>query len=159
MIAAIGLVAGAWMIERRGRERSEAAELVTAAGLIFLLGAGLVSLAGAARLALLTLRSRARAALLKPSLFWDLVLLVGSIALVAVGSFARLRGTVYVGAAGILTFVFLVGFDLDDDSPAGKRRRLAPDPARFGAARDRRQRGASQEGEWVIDPRRLVTFQ
>jgi len=119
MIAAIGLVAGAWMIERRGRERAEAAELVTAAGLIFLLGAGLVSLAGAAG-SLFSPFAAAPSGIAEPSLFWDLVLLVGSIALVAVGSFARLRGTVYVGAAGILTFVFLVGFDLDDDSPAGK---------------------------------------
>jgi len=120
MIAALGLVAGAWMIERRGRDRSEAAELVTAGGLAFLLGAGLVSLVGAFGSLLVPFPTETTGSgIAQPSLFWDLVLLGGSIALIAAGSYARLRGPVYVGAAGILTFVLLVGGDLDDDSPAG----------------------------------------
>jgi len=120
MIAVLGLVAGAWMVQNRGRERGEAAELITAAGLVFLLGAGLVSLAGAFGSLFAPVAPAGAPGIAEPSLFWDLVLLGGSIALIAVGSFARLRGTIYVGAAGILTFVALVGGDLDDDSPAGK---------------------------------------
>lgn len=121
MVAALGLVAGAWAVESRGRERSEASELVTAAGLVFLLGAGLVSLVGAFGSLFVPFQAEAGGGgIAQPSLFWDLALLVGSVALVAVGSAARLRGTIYVGAAGILTFVVLVGGDLDDESPAGK---------------------------------------
>ena len=121
MIAAVALVAGAWMLERRGRERAEATELVTAAGLIFLLGAGLVSLVAAVGAFFAPFGAApAGAGVAEASLFWDLVLLVGSIVLIAAGGFARARGPVYVGAIGLLTFVALVGGDLDDDSPAGK---------------------------------------
>lgn len=119
MIAALLLVALAWMIENRGRERSEAAEIVTAAGLIFVVGAGLVGLSGLQSVGVPTGVSPTSGGV-EPSLFWDLVLLGGSILLIAAGSITKVRGPVYVGAAGILTFVLLVGVDLDDDSPAGK---------------------------------------
>jgi len=121
MVAAVVLVAGAWLVERRGRERSESAELVTAGGLIFLLGAGLVSLVGVFGGVFFPVDvSSTETGGAEPSLLWDVVLLGGSIALIAAGSFAGSRGSIYVGAVGILTFVVLVGSDLDDDSPAGK---------------------------------------
>lgn len=123
MIAALGLVAGAWLLERRGRESVEAAELITAAGIIFVVGAGFVSLAGGFSGLFVPAgvpSTPTEASGAEPSLFWDLVLLAGSLLLIAVGSFVSSRGPIYVGAIGILTFVTLVGADLDDDSPAGK---------------------------------------
>ncbi len=57
----------------------------------------------------------------QPSLFWDLELLVASVALVGFGASAALsRGPAYVGSFGLLAFTFSVGLDLDDSSPAGK---------------------------------------
>jgi hypothetical protein len=47
------------------------------------------------------------------------VLLVGSILLVAAGGVTRARGPAYAGALGFLVFVFLVGADLDDETPEG----------------------------------------
>jgi hypothetical protein len=125
MIATLLLVGLAWVIESRGREGSEAAELVTAAGVIFVLGAGLVGLSDFASLfGPVAVPSAAGVPTasggVEPSLFWDAVLLGGSILLVAAGTVTRVRGPVYVGAAGIVTFVLLVGTDLDDETPAGK---------------------------------------
>ena len=125
MVATLLLVGLAWMIENRGREGSEAADVVTAAGLIFVVGAGLVGLqdvqslfvpAGVPSAAGVPSTSGG----VEPSLFWDVVLLGGSILLVAAGTLTKVRGPVYVGAIGILTFVFLAGVDLDDDTPEGK---------------------------------------
>jgi hypothetical protein len=123
MVAALLLVAGAWMLERRGREGTEAAEVVTAAGLIFLLGAGIVSLSGVFASLFVPPGLASSAAVPgapEPSLFWDLVLLGGSLALIGAGNLVALRGPVYVGSVGILIFIISVGLDLDDDSPAGK---------------------------------------
>ena len=125
MVAAVLLVALAWIIESRGREGSEAAEVVTAAGLIFVVGAGLVGLQDVSSLFVpVGVPSAAgvpsTSGGVEPSLFWDVVLLAGSVLLVAAGSLTKVRGPVYVGAIGILTFVFLVGVDLDDDTPEGK---------------------------------------
>ncbi len=56
-----------------------------------------------------------------PSLFWDLELLLASLALLGFGTTAALtRGPAYVGGIGLAAFIFSVGFDLDDSSPAGK---------------------------------------
>ena len=118
MIAALLLVGLAWFIETRGREGTEAAELVTAAGLIFVVGAGLIGLSELSSLLVATDVSPTSGGV-EPSLFWDLVLLGGAILLIAAGGLTGVRGPVYVGAAGILTFVLLVGVDLDDDTPAG----------------------------------------
>lgn len=124
MVAALLLVAGAWMLENRRGDGEEAVELVTAAGLVFVLGAGIVSLAGVLGSVFTPAISQAGVPAgtggLGPSLFWDLVLLGGSLALVAAGHLINARGPLYVGAIGILIFVVLVGGDLDADSPSGK---------------------------------------
>lgn len=48
---------------------------------------------------------------------WDVLLLVISLGLVGLGSTIGTRGPVYVGAIGLLLFLFIVGLDLNDDSP------------------------------------------
>ena len=75
----------------------------------------------------------------EPSLFWDLVLLGGSILLVAAGSLTKVRGPVYVGAIGILTFVVLVGVDLGRRHTRGQAHRMAAHPAARRGPRDSRE--------------------
>ena len=48
---------------------------------------------------------------------WDILLLLISLGLIGIGSTIGTRGPVYVGAIGLLLFLFIVGLDLDDDSP------------------------------------------
>jgi hypothetical protein len=54
------------------------------------------------------------------SFFWELVLLVVSLAAIAYGSGFGARGTAYVGAFGLFAFLVLVGADINDDTPQGK---------------------------------------
>ena len=99
------------------------AELLTAAGVAFLIGAGVLSATGAIvqgfLFALGPLAPPDAGGFAEPSLFWDIVLLAGSLLLVLIGASLRLRGPVYVGAVGLAIFVVLVGLDLDDSSPSG----------------------------------------
>ena len=48
---------------------------------------------------------------------WDILLLVISLGLVGLGSTIGTRGPVYVGAIGLLLWLFIVGLDLNDDTP------------------------------------------
>lgn len=127
LVAAAGLVAGAFAL--RGREPagapavepSPATELVTAAGLAFLLGTGVVSLGGAAALGIAQSVTPLGTSgeVPGPALGWDALLLAGSLAFVVYGAWGAVRGPVYVGALGLAIFTILVGLDLDDSSPAG----------------------------------------
>lgn len=135
VLAAIILgLAGLALYLQRGGTRSLAAlddpqiakpaELVTAAGLTFLFGTGVLSATGAIATGLLNALGPlapvgAGTGFAEPSLFWDIVLLIGSLTLVVLGSRLGLRGPAYVGAVGLTIFVVIVGLDLDDDSPAG----------------------------------------
>jgi NADH:ubiquinone oxidoreductase subunit 6 (subunit J) len=58
------------------------------------------------------------------SLFWDIVLLVVSLLLIAYGVRFGVRGPTYVGAVGLFFFALIVGFDLED--------RAAPDGSLLG---------------------------
>ncbi|MGH2923624.1 MAG: hypothetical protein ACRDKH_06305 [Solirubrobacterales bacterium] len=55
---------------------------------------------------------------------WDVLLLLVSLGLVGLGSTIGTRGPVYVGAIGLLLFLFIVGFDLDEGEEA--------DPTKLG---------------------------
>ena len=50
-------------------------------------------------------------------MLWDTVLLVGSLALIFAGTRFDARGPGYVGAFGLLLFILIAGFDLDDVTP------------------------------------------
>ncbi len=50
-------------------------------------------------------------------MLWDTVLLVGSLALIVAGTRFDARGPGYVGAFGLLLFILIAGFDLDDVTP------------------------------------------
>lgn len=49
---------------------------------------------------------------------WDILLLVISLGLVGLGSTIGTRGPVYVGAIGLLLFLFIVGYDLNEGDEA-----------------------------------------
>lgn len=128
IIAAI-LLAGAvgfYMVDRvRGLRWSS--EIVTGAGIAAVFGAGLISFTAFGDVPVTpptptlgggeVVETEAGGA--RPSLFWDAVLLIVSLLLVAYGSRFRARGPVYVGAIGLFLFVLLVGLDLDADEPEG----------------------------------------
>jgi hypothetical protein len=128
----IGVI-GVWLYWRRGGGLSLRAlddpaatlpaELFTAAGLAFLFGAGILSATGAIAQGFLNalgpLAPQSVGGFATPSLFWDIVLLLGSLELVVLGTRLGMRGPAYVGAAGLAIFAVVVGLDLDDDSPAG----------------------------------------
>jgi hypothetical protein len=54
------------------------------------------------------------------SLFWEIVLLLVSLAAVAYGSRVGARGPTYVGAIGLLAFVLIAGGDINDSTPDPK---------------------------------------
>jgi hypothetical protein len=49
--------------------------------------------------------------------FWDVMLLLVSLGLIGTGSLIGPRGPVYVGGAGLVMFVIIVGLDLNSDQP------------------------------------------
>lgn len=57
---------------------------------------------------------------------WDVLLLLVSLGLVGLGSMIGTRGPAYVGAIGLTLFLFIVGLDLDDDTPEPNKLGLWP---------------------------------
>ena len=96
------------------RELARGAEIVTAAG-VAAVTAGAISVASVTALI-----PFAEPPALEASLFWDVELIVASIALIAFAAWSGTRGPGYAGAFGLLFFIAIVGLDLDDSSPAGK---------------------------------------
>ena len=54
---------------------------------------------------------------IQTSTFWDVMLLLVSLGLVALGSQIGTRGPVYVGAIGLALFLVIAGLDLDSEQP------------------------------------------
>ncbi len=54
---------------------------------------------------------------IRTSNFWDILLLLVSLGLVAIGSQIGTRGPVYIGAIGLLLFLVIVGLDLNSTPP------------------------------------------
>ena len=96
------------------RDLARGSELITAAGVAAIVAGG-ISVA-----TITALVPFATPPPFEASLLWDLELLVASLALVAFAAWSGTRGPGYVGAAGLILFIIIVGLDLDDDSPAGK---------------------------------------
>ena len=128
-ILAIVLLAGAlymWRTNPGGDEVSssatgpagdlglwKASELFTGAGIAAVLACSL-GITGVANLSPLASTDIAP---IETNSFWDIMLLVVSLGLVAVGSQIGTRGPVYVGAIGMVFFLLIVGLDLNGDPP------------------------------------------
>jgi hypothetical protein len=97
----------------RARNRPQGDELVTAAGVVGIL----VGFIGVAQT---SLQAAVGAVFSLPGgshgqgFFWDLVLLLVSLASVGYAAMARVRGPAYVGFVGLLTFAGLLGVELSD---------------------------------------------
>ena len=125
---AIGLLAGAlnvWRSNPGGDEVADSAtapsgdlglwkasELLTGAGVAAVIGCGL----GITALGNLNPLS-ATTPPIQTSNFWDIMLLLVSLGLVAIGSQIGPRGPVYVGAVGLVLFLLIAGLDLNSTPP------------------------------------------
>lgn len=125
MVIFVALLAAAFFAQRSGlADEDEGSELITAAGIFFVLGAGIASIAVLSVGAALSTAPGAvppvdRSAVPEPSLFWDVVLGLGSLLLVAAGNLLDKRGPVYVGTIGLIVFVAATGTDLDNPERDG----------------------------------------
>ena len=128
-ILAIGLLAGAlylWRTNPGGDERAssvlqpigdpglwKASELFTGAGIAAVLACSL----GITAVANLNPLAQSPVSPIGTSNFWDVMLLLVSVGLVAIGSMLGVRGPVYIGAIGLFFFLLIVGLDLNGDPP------------------------------------------
>ncbi|MBA2523820.1 MAG: hypothetical protein H0V25_10910 [Solirubrobacterales bacterium] len=124
-ILAILLIAGGVFIWRAASDREEGlsrfSELFTGAGIsaVIACSLGITSVATVFGGVFPT-------PVVETNMFWDILLLVISIGLVAIGSRLGTRGPVYVGAVGLLLFLYIAGLDLNDDSPEPTKLGLWP---------------------------------
>jgi len=118
-IAAI-LLALAGLASLGGWPEGTSADLVTVAGLAAILAGGAVFLIGLLVPIEAVLPGESAGPPLQQGLFWDIEMLVVAMGLIGYASVAPSRGPGYIGAFGLIAFIYSVGLDLDDSSPAGK---------------------------------------
>jgi hypothetical protein len=90
----------------------KASELVTGAGIAAVIGCAL----GITAIGNLNPLSGSTPPI-QTSNFWDIMLLLVSLGLVAIGSQIGTRGPVYVGAVGLVLFLVIAGLDLNSEQP------------------------------------------
>lgn len=113
-VLAIGLLLAAIAIWRSDRREGllKGSELLTGAGIAAVLACSLgITSAGGDFLHFFGLGG------IGSNLLWDVLLLVISIGLVAIGTRIGVRGPAYVGGIGLVLFLIIVGSDVGDPSP------------------------------------------
>jgi hypothetical protein len=95
-----------------------ASELITGAGIAAVIATSLGITAAANLNPLATSNT-----VIDTSMLWDILLLLISVGLIAIGSAIGTRGPVYIGAIGLFLFLLIAGLDLDEDTP---------DPSKIG---------------------------
>jgi hypothetical protein len=113
VLAAAIVVVGGLMLARFGLPAGGFSDMITAAGLAAV-AAGAISL-----IALGDVFVPFAAPEVEASLLWDVWLLLVTLALLAYGAVAGVRGPAYVGTVGLIAFAFTVGLDADDSTPSG----------------------------------------
>jgi hypothetical protein len=91
----------------------KASELLTGAGIAAVIATGL----GVASYAKLLGPTGLSVTPIETTNAWDILLLIVSIGLVAIGSQIGVRGPVYVGAIGLVLFLVIAGLDLNSTRP------------------------------------------
>lgn len=87
-------------------------ELLTGAGISALIAGGLGISAAASLIPFVN-----GGQIIETTWYWDILLLVISVGLVAIGSQIGTRGPVYVGALGLFLFLLIAGLDLNESTP------------------------------------------
>jgi hypothetical protein len=113
LIAAALLGAGAAILAGRPRPEGGSGDLITIGGLAAVF-AGALSLNGLNTPVPAVPGLSEAAAGSGGSTFWELELLVVSLALIVYGATAAVRGPIYVGAVGLAAFIPLAGIDFED---------------------------------------------
>ena len=113
LLVLLGIAYLAAALALRASDRPQGDELVTAAGILGVL-VGFLGVAEATARALLGTVFALPGSGQGQSFFWDLVLLLVSLALVAYAAMSRVRGPAYVGFAGLIAFAGIVGTELAD---------------------------------------------
>ncbi len=110
----------------------KASELLTGAGIAAVIATGLGIITFGALDNIEALLGGDTTGIVQTSLLWDVLLLLVSLGLVALGTQIGTRGPVYVGALGLLFFVIIVGGDLDSLEFEGGEISETPDPTNLG---------------------------
>jgi hypothetical protein len=124
LLIILGLAYVGWAVALRGSGAPQAPEVVTAAGIVGVT----VGVIGVAQGGAEAVVGSALGGLPEggegQSFFWDLWLLVVSLALVAFGAVVRARGPAYIGFIGLVAFALLVGVEvtplIEGERPDGK---------------------------------------
>src|SRR4051794_14813371 len=95
----------------------KASELITGAGIAAVIGCALGITALITALGNLNPLSASTPPSIQTSNFWDVMLLLVSLGLVAIGSQIGTRGPVYVGGIGLVLFLLIAGLDLASTPP------------------------------------------
>jgi hypothetical protein len=96
----------------------KASELITGAGIAAVVATGVLGFIPAAQSAVASVFGGAEGVDVKTSNLWDVLLLLISLGLVGLGATIGVRGPVYVGAIGLVLFLFIVGGDLNEGADA-----------------------------------------
>jgi len=96
----------------------KASELITGAGISAVIACGLLGFIPALQGLAASFFGGGEEAVVSTAQLWDVLLLLVSLGLVGLGTTIGTRGPAYVGAAGLILFLFIVGLDFNEGDNA-----------------------------------------